>query len=75
MGRPLEKCQLGRSLQRWEENSKIILKEIFHNVVGTVHVCQVNVSNTACTDTFNLYENLHTFKLYINTSMLKGREI
>ena len=43
MGRPLEKCQLGRSIQRLEENSKINLKEVFHNVVGTVHIYQVNV--------------------------------
>jgi hypothetical protein len=43
MGRPLEKYQLGRSIQKWEENSKIILKEIFHNVVGTVHIYQVIV--------------------------------
>ena len=32
-------------------------------------------STTARTDTYNLYENLYTFQLYIDSSMLKGREI
>jgi hypothetical protein len=69
MRRPLEICQLGRSLQRCEENSKINLKEVFHSVVGTVQsikLTSASWSNTAHIDTFNLYENLHTFKLYID---------
>jgi len=41
----------------------------------SIKLMSTSWSNTACTDTLNLYENLYTFKLYIDSSMLKGCEI